>query len=216
MTKKETIIVFGAHSDDFVIGAGGTIAKSVQEGKKVISIVFSYGENSHPWLKEQIVQKIRSKEAFDASEVLGCETFFYGLKEMKFKEGYEKKDLETVFLKMINEEKPTKIFTHSNEDPHPDHQDVHQFTLQLFEKINFMPKPELYIYSVWNPVSFRTKYPALYVDISKTFFTKLKALKTFRSQRVHVAYPFFLLMFRAVKSGFKIRKRFGEKFFRIK
>ena len=39
MPKKETIIVFSAHSDDFVIGAGGTIAKYTQEGKKVIAIV---------------------------------------------------------------------------------------------------------------------------------------------------------------------------------
>ena len=31
--RNETILVFGAHSDDFVIGAGGTIAKYAQEGK---------------------------------------------------------------------------------------------------------------------------------------------------------------------------------------
>jgi len=77
-------------------------------------------------------------------------------------------------------------------------------------------KPELYVYSVWNPVSFKTQFPSLYVDVTKTFFTKLKALKTFKSQKIHVAYPFFLLMYRAFKDGIKIRKRFGEHFFRIK
>ena len=34
MAKEETIVVFSAHSDDFVIGAGGTIAKYTKEKKK--------------------------------------------------------------------------------------------------------------------------------------------------------------------------------------
>ena len=63
--KKETIIVMSAHSDDFVIGAGGTIAEYIKQGKKVISIVFSYGEKSHPWLKEKVVQKFRIQETKD-------------------------------------------------------------------------------------------------------------------------------------------------------
>ena len=41
-------------------------------------------------------------------------------------------------------------------------------------------------------------------------------MKTFQSQKVHVAYPFFLLMYRSVRDGLKIRKRFAEQFFRIK
>jgi len=68
--KKETILILGAHSDDFVIGAGGTMAKYTQEGKKIISVVFSYGEKSHPWLKEDVVQKMRSEEAAKASKLL--------------------------------------------------------------------------------------------------------------------------------------------------
>ncbi len=75
--KKETVLVLGAHSDDFVIGAGGTIANYVNEGKRVISISFSYGEMSHPWLKEEAVQDMRTEEAFEASKVLKCQTIFF-------------------------------------------------------------------------------------------------------------------------------------------
>ncbi len=140
MTKKEVIIIFGAHSDDFVIGAGGTIAKYMKEKKKVLSIVFSYGEKSHPWMKEKIVQKMRVKEADEASKVLGCNTFFYPLREMHFKEDYQKHKIEDKLLKIINKEKPTKIFTHSSEDPHPDHKVVYSATQELFKKINFKPE----------------------------------------------------------------------------
>lgn len=212
--KKETIIVFSAHSDDFVIGAGGTIAKYTEEGGKVIAIIFSYGEGSHPWLKESIVQKMRSKEAFKASDVLKCKTFFFDLKEFKFMNEYKEKKIEQKLLGLFKTLKPSKIFTHSNEDPHPDHQAVYKITMELYEKIK--QKPEVYTYSIWNPVSFKTKYPSLYIDVSKTFSQKLKALKTFKSQKIHISYPVVLLFFRAIKEGFKIRKKFGERFFRIK
>ena len=107
---KETIIVLSAHSDDFVIGAGGAIAQYVKEGKKVISIVFSYGEKSHPWLKESVVQKMRSKEAFEASKLLGCEVEFFDLREFKFMEDYKTKKLEKRLYNLIIKHKPTKIY----------------------------------------------------------------------------------------------------------
>ena len=212
--KKETVLVFGAHSDDFVIGAGGTIANYAQAGKQVVSIVFSYGENSHPWLKETVVQKMRAHEALEASKMLGCKTYIFDLKESDFVKEFQEKQLEKKILPMIKTLKPKKIFTHSHEDPHPDHKATYKITLELYEKIKGK-KPELYIYSIWNPVSLK-KYPALYENITNNFKLKLKALKTFRSQKVHVAYPLMLLIFRAVTEGFKIRTWFGEKFFRVK
>lgn len=211
------IIVFGAHSDDFVIGAGGTIAEYAKEKKKVISIVFSYGERTHLWLKEKIACEMRAKEAHDASKILGCKTIFFDLKEGKFLEEYKEKNLGEEILKIINKKKPAKIFTHSPDDPHPDHKAIHKITLDLYEQLNYKPKPEVYIYPIWNPVSFKTNFPALYVDISKTFGKKLKALLQFPSQKISAIYPLMLLiLFRAIRNGFKIRKKFAEMFYRIK
>ena len=214
MSKKETILVMGAHSDDFVIGAGGAIKNYTDDGKEVISIVFSYGEQSHPWLKETVIQKMRAKEALDASKLLGCQTYVYDLKEFQFIKDAEEKKFHATIMGFITKYKPTKIFTHSQEDPHPDHRAVHKITMNVFNDINGV-KPELYTYSIWNPVSFKTSYPSLYIDITKSFRYKLRALKTFRSQALHVAYPLFLLLYRAIKNGVKMRKRFGEQFYRI-
>ncbi|HLC52142.1 MAG TPA: PIG-L deacetylase family protein [Candidatus Nanoarchaeia archaeon] len=214
MVKKETIIVFSAHSDDFVIGAGGTIYNYTNEGKKVIVVVFSYGENSHPWLKKNIIQKMRSEETLEACKLLNCEVIFFDLKEFNFKKEYEEKGTDKKLLDLLEKEKPSKVFTHSSEDPHPDHSAVNFITMKLFEKLKH--QPELYIYSVWNPFSFKTTFPALCIDITKSFQIKLKALKTFRSQKIQVAYPFFLLLFRALREGIRIGKKFGEKFYRIK
>lgn len=214
MRKKDKILVFSAHSDDFVIGAGGTIANYASKGSKVLAIVFSYGESSHPWLKTKIVRKIRSRETFEACRLLRCKAKFFYLKEGRFGEDYLQKELKTEFIRLVERYRPTKIFTHSNEDPHPDHKAVHEITLQVYEELSI--KPELYIYSIWNPVSFKTSYPSLYVDISKTFLIKMKALWKFKSQKVHIIYPVFLLICKAIKDGIKMRKRYGEHFFRIK
>ena len=171
--KKETIFVFGAHSDDFVIGAGGTIAKYAKEGKKIISIVFSYGEKSHPWLKEEVVQKMRAKEALQSSKILGCKTYIFNLKEGHFLEEYP--GIEAQVKRLVSRYKPTRIFTHSDDDPHPDHRSTYQLTLKFQESLS-EPKPELYVYSVWNPVSLKTTCPTLYEDITSTFSLKLNAL----------------------------------------
>lgn len=215
MTKnRETILVLSAHSDDFVIGAGGTIANYAKEGKRVQVIVFSYGEKSHIWLKKNIVQKMRAEEAEQASKILKCNLKFFDLREGHFLEDLRKKNRNQELDQFINRIKPTKIFTHCGEDPHPDHRAVNKIALELYDKME--DKPEVYTYSVWNPVSFKTKFPALYVNVSKTFSLKLKALKTFESQRIAIAYPFLLLLYRAIKDGFRIRTKFGEHFFRIR
>ena len=207
-------MVFSAHSDDFVIGAGGTIAKYTQQKNKVLAVVFSYGELSHPWLKKKVVQKMRCKETEDASKLLRCKSIFYDLREGKFLDGYKAKNLKESLIQLLEKEKPTKVFTHSHEDPHPDHRAVHEMTLEVFNELK--EKPEVYMYSIWNPVSFKTQYPSLYVDVSKTFSLKLKSLWKFKSQKVHVSYPFILLMYKAIKDGIKMHAWFGEHFFRIK
>ncbi len=206
--------MFGAHTDDFVIGAGGTISKYIEEGHKVINVIFSYGELSHFWLKENVIKKVRGKETEEASELMGGKPVFLGLADQKIYEDYQKKNTEKTLLGMIESSKPTKIFTHSVEDPHPDHKAVHKITMELYDKCKF--KPEVYVYSVWNPVSFKTDWPALYINITNYFSLKLRTLKLFKSQKIHVAYPLFLLMFNNFKNGFKIKALFAEKFFRIK
>ena len=43
---RSNILVFVAHPDDLEIGMGGTSLKYSQQGKKIIQVIFSYGELS--------------------------------------------------------------------------------------------------------------------------------------------------------------------------
>ena len=90
----------------------------------VVSIIFSYGEKSHPWLKTKVAQKMRSEEAFKAGKILGCRVIFFDLGEFNFIEDYQKKEIEKKLIKLLEKYKPVKLFTHSDEDPHPDHKAV--------------------------------------------------------------------------------------------
>ncbi|MEK6950861.1 MAG: PIG-L deacetylase family protein [Nanoarchaeota archaeon] len=215
MPQRETILVLSAHSDDFVLGAGGTIARYAQQGKKVLVVVFSYGEKSHPWMKKQVIKPLRAREAREASRILRCRVKFFDLPELSYLQTYQRQGVDRQLLRLLEHIKPNKIFTHSDEDPHPDHRAVHQITMDVWNKAR--RKPDVYLYSIWNPISIKTRYPALYTDISATFNIKMAALRKFPSQRYNAIYPLLLLvLFRAVKDGIHLGKSFGEHFFKVR
>ena len=215
MSKRKQILICSAHSDDFVLGAGGTIAKYKKEGIKVHVMVFSYGEQSHPWLKVDEVKKMRKKETLNAAKVLGCSVQFFDLLEFKFAKGIEKQKIIPKMIKYIKNKKPIKVFTHSNEDPHPDHRAVNKITHEVFEHLTEKEKPDLFVYSVWNPVEFKTTLPALKIDVTNTFSLKVDALNKFPSQKFHILYPRFMIYYRAIIEGLRMRKKFVEKFYRV-
>ena len=61
--KKKSILVFCAHSDDEIFGPGATLAKYSRQGKKVYTVIFSYGESALAWLKPEVAIKTRIEEA---------------------------------------------------------------------------------------------------------------------------------------------------------
>ncbi len=211
----ENILVFCAHPDDEILGPGATIAKYASQGKNVQVVVFSYGEGSHPWLQKETTIEMRKKESIKAGQTVGYKkTYFLNLQEMKFREGFEKKNLKKKIRKIIKENEPTKIFVHSYDDPHPDHKQVNTLVLKLLREINY--NGEVYSFEVWNPFNIRGRdRPRLYVDVSKTFELKKKAISFFKSQKLSIyqLYPFMII--KAILNGFVIRKKYAESFYRI-
>ena len=128
-------MVICAHSDDQVIGPGGTMAKYAKEGKQIYTIIFSYGEASHPWLREEITVDIRVKEAKAADKVVGGKSVeFIGLREGRFKEESKQKKVLHTLRQMIEQRKPHRIFTHAQDDPHPDHRAVHHIVMETVKQ----------------------------------------------------------------------------------
>lgn len=216
MSKRENILVIAAHSDDHIIGAGGTIAKYAAEGKKVRVVVLSYGEKTHPWLKARYSKEMRAQEAKSADKLVGCKSTFFDLKEGKFEEGYPK--IKQKIVSILKKQKPVKIFTHSNEDIHPDHRAAYAITEDALKELKETGiKPEMYLFSIWNPISpRRNNTPKMYVDISKTHIKKMAALSHFRSQWAALALLIGSIIAKEVKNGLHIGSLCAERFYKHK
>ncbi|MFO7711382.1 MAG: PIG-L deacetylase family protein [Candidatus Woesearchaeota archaeon] len=212
--KKIEILTIGAHNDDYVVGAGGTLVKYTKENKNFQSIVFSYGEMSHPHYKEKVSIPMRVKESHRADKILGGSGVIYlGIKEGTFLE--HKEMAKNNIRKVIEEQKPEKIFTHTSNDPHPDHIAVNSIVMELLEEINF--KGDVYSFDVWNILNFKKNTsPQLVVDIKDTFWSKMNAFKAHKSQRVVYMVLVLNLYIKAFLNGLKHGHRYCEVFNRIR
>ncbi|MDD5254110.1 MAG: PIG-L family deacetylase [Candidatus Nanoarchaeia archaeon] len=209
--KKEVIFIVCAHSDDEAAGMGGTIFKYIDENKQLIKIIFSFGEQSHPHLKEEHTKRVRINETIKLEKKLGIKTYFLGIKDFKIKEEISSIKLKDKLGNLIKKYKPKQIFMTSLNDIHRDHRAVAKITLDTAKKIGY--DGEIYTYEVWAPR--KENRPHIYVDISKYQNKKANLLKSFVSQRFYT-YPLLLLYL--IKSRFygkKINAKFAERFYKI-
>lgn len=214
--KKETIMAICAHNDDQIIGAGGTLAKYARQGKRIRTIVLSFGESSHPHFKRKVIVVQRVKESLRSDKILGGSGIaYFGLKEGHFEEQFKKKKIGEKLAWIINNEKPAKIFTHSADDIHPDHKATNALVLALAKKHNF--DCEIYSFDVWNLVKlFTQNLPKLVVDITDTFQTKIKALKAHESQKLAITTLLWNIYLKARINGIYAGTKFAEVFYRLK
>lgn len=209
-----TILIIAAHPDDEVLGVAGTIQKFKKEGVKVISIISSYGELSHPWMKEHYTIEMRKKECMRVKKFLKVdETIFLGLSEGKF--SLEFPDKANQIMDIIKKEKVSKIFTHSPSDPHPDHSACYNFVYDLVRDLDV----ELLCFDVWNPLIWKKRnYPKVYYDISNYMSKKNKAVNMYESQKGALILMGMkpMMWVRAFVNGLHIGKKFAEGFLKIK
>lgn len=216
---KETILAIAAHNDDHIIGAGGALARYAREGKRVVAVVCSYGEKSHPHLKAEVVKKRRVAESRKADKILGVdEVVFVGVREGKFAEDFRKFGARKI-AGIIKKEKPEKVFTHGQDDAHPDHRAVYRLVGRFMDEKKIACP--VYSFEVWSLVRLRSRnVPQLVVGIDETFKLKLRAFLAHESQfEVWMVAMRVLLLKLVVKdwlSGAIHGHKFAEVFYRLK
>ena len=179
-----TVLVLTPHPDDEMIGMGGTIAKLAAEGERVVVVVFTLGEGSHPWQRKEAINKTREQEALAAGKIAGTsETIFLRIADGKISTEVVEKGINEEVLKIIKQEKPRMIFAPAIDDIHPDHRAVARFIVAMHDK-NKLEMP-VWTYTVWNPLHVKGRdRPRMVMDISKTFNTKWRAIQAYQSQKV--------------------------------
>jgi LmbE family N-acetylglucosaminyl deacetylase len=216
MAKKRRIVFFCAHNDDQVIGAGGTIAKYAEEGKEVVTVIFSYGEKSHAWMKPEHIISTRIKEAEACNKILnGSDIIFFDLKEGSFMKQYEELELYDKIKEIIDKYKPEKIFYHGVDDPHPDHQAVHKMINDVLDRTE--DEIDAYTFDVWTPINLRKRNtPKMVVDITKTFKKKIKSFKVHKSQKSAIISLLWSVYVKAYLYGLQYGYKYAEVFYKVR
>lgn len=161
------ILVFGAHPDDVEIGMGATIKRFTDAGCKVLIVIVSVPNQ----------RDLRFKEAENAARILGSQVKILDIEPASLK---QIRPLVRIFDKIIEEFKPHKVFTHWIYDSHQDHVDVTTAVIATSRKNQF----DLYMYEITMPGGI-TPYAfneQLFIDVTKHFNYKLKAIKAHKSQ----------------------------------
>lgn len=210
----ERVLVFCAHSDDQVFGAGGYISVLAKQKVDIRTIICSFGEQSHPHLVKEEVRKMRVEESKKADRMLGGNgVMFLGLREGSFEKDFG--ELEGTVLDLLGEFKPDRILTHSQDDPHPDHRATYRILLGLCGKAGL--KSSVYTFDVWNLFNLTKRLnPKLVVNIKHTFKKKVDALGAFRSQRPALAVLLWSVYTKALFWGFRAGCRYAEVFYKVR
>ncbi len=235
MRKKVLIIV--AHPDDEVLGCGGTAANHILNKDTVFLLVFADGVTSRMHDSDRPENRIRElkinkkiiaqrrRDAVKAGQVLGLSSkniYFLNLADQRL-DGYLFLDLVKHVEKIRKLIQPDIVYTHFWGDLNLDHQLVCRATLTAFRpslnkdsvKIFHFEIPESTYLSI--PFGYKAFQPNHYVDITKVYSKKIKALKSYKGEQKrfpHYRSPEFLRKILAER-GSQVGVAYAEAFIRI-
>ena len=207
------ILIFSPHPDDEIVGMGGTLLKYLDEGRSIVEVIFTKGQLSHPYFKEEIITDIRKKEAGKVAKKIGLkEVIFLDLNEGSIADKEGRIILQ--IKKILEKYNPEKVFTLSISETHPDHRDVNKIVLAAVDFLN--KKYPVYTFNIWT-IPKIIQNPIMYVDISHYFWRKIDLMKQYRSQWLMMYYPQILpVVFRAKYYGIKNKCKYAEKFEKVR
>ena len=172
--SENNVLVLSPHTDDGELGAGGTIARFLDEGRNVNYIAFSGCETSVP---EGMPKDTLRKECKRSTVALGLQpgkTTILNYEVRRFPENRQK--ILDDLIRIKNEYQPGLVLVPSSQDMHQDHGTIYWEALRAFKK-----EASIWGYEhPWNNLTFTTD---IFVKLSeKHVKRKIGALKEYLSQ----------------------------------
>jgi LmbE family N-acetylglucosaminyl deacetylase len=164
-----TVLAIGAHPDDLELAIGGTLARLVRSGARVVMAVVSIPAD----------YETRREEAQRAADILGCELRFLHDGECKRIDDMKPYELVRMLDGVVRELQPAAVLTHGASEFHRDHVTVHNacVSTQRLRNFDFFYYHPTMTRAV--PVAF---HPRAYVDVSDTIELKMQAIAAHASQ----------------------------------
>lgn len=182
---KIDILAFGAHPDDVELSCGGTIHKSIIQGKTVGIVDLTEGE-----LGTRGDVKTRANESNNAADVLGVNFRI----NLKMPDGFivGSKQNQLKVIELIRKYKPEVVFCNSVDDRHPDHSKASTLVREacyLSGLIKIITKDSKgLVQDSWRPravysyIQWKSLKPDFVVDISSSIDIKMDAVNCYKSQ----------------------------------
>ncbi|MFQ5826899.1 MAG: PIG-L deacetylase family protein [Dehalococcoidia bacterium] len=190
--SDNTVLVITAHPDDAEIGAGGTVAKWVGEGREVIYAVCTNGDkgSSDSDMTSGRLAQIRRREQIGAAKALGVkEVIFLGHPDGSLEDTPE---FRGELVRLIRKYRPHTVVT---TDPyrkyiwHRDHRITGRVALDAIfpyarDHLSYpeLLKEGLMPHKVREVYLWAAEEPNIFIDITGTLATKLAALRCHISQ----------------------------------
>lgn len=190
--ERNKVLVIAPHPDDEVLGCGGTIVKHVRGGDEVYLCIVT---KAYPpeWPEAEI--KERREEVLRVNGILGIKkTYFLDLPAVKL-DTIPRKELNDAISQIVNEAQPEVVYIPHRGDVNQDHRLVFESTM-----VAVRPLPGSGIRKVlccetlsgteWAaPFAGDAFVPNVYVDISDTLETKLKAMAAYQTELKEYPHP---------------------------
>ena len=168
---QRNVLAIGAHPDDVEIGCAGTLLEHRALGDNVTVLILTGGERGGD-------VSLRAQEARDAAELLGVDLVHRALPDTSVPEGGE---TIAAIDEHIEALRPEVVYTHSLNDNHQDHRNVHRATIVAAREV-----PNVFAYQ--SPSTGIAFSPGRFVDVTPYMDAKLRALREFRTQ--HTIRPY--------------------------
>ncbi len=196
------LLVVGAHSADFVWRSAGTIAVTVEKGGSATVMALSYGERGesgslwrdNPEQTVENVKRIRHEMAEEAASIVGATFRCLDMGDYPLVITTE---ATNELVRIILEEKPDVILTHTAVDPfNPDHPTAYTMVQRarllaagagVASAFQSITPPVWYSFEPHQP-ELSEFYPNTFIDITSVMDKKIKAMNVMSAQDYLIQY----------------------------
>ena len=221
--NKQRILIVAAHPDDESFGCGGIILKSKDLGSKIYVLTLGEGVSSRFDVSDidknqfKKATKKRQEEAYKCLKFLKIDYYKF---ENRLCTRFDElpilnivKSIESI----IDDFKPSLIFTHNPSEVNLDHRITYQATEIATRPYNKSFIEQIYSYEIpcsGNWVFNKSFNPNTYVEISKYIQKKIQACKIYKNEMRKYPHPRSLegiktiAKFRGLQSGLKLAESF--------
>jgi len=201
----KTVVVLSPHTDDAEIGAGGSIARFVEEGHSVLIYAFSTGHPSRGASREEF---LKAAEVLNVAscKILGGDSLF------RTRQFFTQRDkILNALVEIRKQHEPDIVLTPSRADAHQDHQVITAEAMRAFKHCTVLG------YEMLRNNIFRMPQLNYFTRLEdKHVVTKLAAMRCYESQLESTSMQEWLVRAQARIRGLQAGLELAEAFESLK